>query len=250
MDGGYPQTNLQLLNRLRSAGWPTRDLVLLHNAYEWAMPLFSAQFRSSGKPFLAHLVGTAGILAGHGAGPAVVAAGLLHAGYAQGEWGDGSGRTPTAARRQRLHAAMGAEVEDLVHRYTLLTWSPATVADIRVRAAWLTPPESEIVFIRLANLLEDYLDLGMAYSDKGKKPTHDDPVLADAVVIARALGHAILADELERAVDDNHGADLPPHLRRRALSSGTLAPRSHRLRPSLAARSAASRARKGVGRFL
>lgn len=243
-DGSYAQTNLQLLNQLRAVPWPLSEVVLVHNAYEWALPLFSAQFRPSGKPFLAHLVGTASVLADHGARAEVVAAGLLHASYAQGEWGDGHGGAPVRARREALQAALGTEVEDLVHRYTGLRWNATSVADLRRRATELTPPESDVVLMRLANLLEDYLDLGMAYCDKGQKTTHDDSVLDAAVAMAREMGVPALAEELARAVDDNHSTDLAPDLRRRAHSSDTVAPRSHQRRPALVALDTARAAKK------
>ncbi len=248
--GSYAQTNLQLLNQLRAAGWSPTDVVLVHNAYEWALPLFSAQFRPSGKPFLAHLVGTASILACHGARPEVVAAGMVHASYAQGDWGDGSGGARTTDRSTALHAALGSGVEDLVSRYTALRWNPESVARIRGQAADLAPADADVVLMRLANLLEDYLDLGMAYCDKGKKTTHDQVVLDDAVGLARGLGAPALADELRQAVDRNAEVDLPPHLRRRASSSATVAPRSHRLRPRLAARDRARAARRRLANVL
>lgn len=250
MDGApHAQTNLQLLNGLRSAGHPARDVTLIRNAYEFALPLFSAQFRPSGKPFLAHLVGTASILARHGAGIDVVAAGLLHASYAQGDWGDGQGRSGTPERRAHLSALMGASVEDLVFRYTELRWKPDTIAAYRDRSGALVRPESDVVLMRLANLLEDYLDLGMAYCDKGTKTTHDDVVLTGAIALAVGLGHRLLADELEQAVKANYDADLPPVLRRRAHSSDTVTPRSLRLRSRLIALESARSAKKRLSQL-
>jgi len=248
----YAQTNLQLLNQMRQAARSEGDLKLVHNAYEWATGLFSAQFRPSGKTFLAHLVGTAGILARHGARGEAVAAGLAHASYAQGDWGDASGGRPTDERRSALKAALGVEVEGLVHSYTQLRWNPETVAGLRARAASgvapLTPLEVEVATMRLANLLEDYLDLGIAYSAKGSKATHADPILDDAMALCGALGLVGLGEELRRSVDANAQAELNPNLRHPETGSRTIAPRSQRRRSRLILTEQAQEARKYVRR--
>src|SRR5262245_13883641 len=113
----YAQTNLQLYTQLRRAAYTDTDLGLVRAGYDLAMNLFSASFRGSGKPLLSHLVGTASILASIGRSPAVVTAGLLHAAYALGDFGDGRFGT-TDAKRARVRMAVGSEVEDLVARYT------------------------------------------------------------------------------------------------------------------------------------
>src|SRR5688572_20530292 len=74
----YAQTNIQLFNQLRGDGYSKADLGLVRDAYELAMLLFSGRFQPSGKSFIAHVVGTASILAWHRLPAPVVAAGLLH----------------------------------------------------------------------------------------------------------------------------------------------------------------------------
>ena len=59
----YAQTNIQLFNQLRRDGYSKTDLDLVRDAYELAMVLFSGRFQPSGKSFIAHVVGTASILA-------------------------------------------------------------------------------------------------------------------------------------------------------------------------------------------
>src|SRR5436309_10586495 len=109
----YAQTNLQLYAELRGGKYSAADITCIRAAYELAMVLFTGRYRGSGKPFLAHLVGTASILTSMQVRAPVVAAGLLHASYTQGEFGNGwSGTDPV--KRERLRTAVGAEVEDLV----------------------------------------------------------------------------------------------------------------------------------------
>ena len=79
MREAYAQTNLQLYAQLRRANADESDLALVRRGYDLAMHLCPASFRGSGKPLLAHLVGTASILASLGQPTRVVTAGLLHA---------------------------------------------------------------------------------------------------------------------------------------------------------------------------
>ncbi len=58
----YDQTNIQLFNQLRHAGYSQMELKLVRDAYELAMDLFTGRFQPSGKSFMAHVVGTASIL--------------------------------------------------------------------------------------------------------------------------------------------------------------------------------------------
>src|SRR3954451_10344061 len=113
----YAQTNLQLYAQLREAGADDTDLALVRQGYDLAMHLCPASFRGSGKPLLAHLVGTASILAAMDQSARVVTAGLLHAVYVFGDFGDARGGV-TDERRARVRQAVGRDVEDLIARYT------------------------------------------------------------------------------------------------------------------------------------
>ena len=220
MDAPYAQTNLQLYRQLRDAGFDEEELTLVRRGYETAMALFSSQFRANGKPFLSHLVGTASVLGRAGARPPVVVAGLLHAAYAQGNWPRGARQ---AARRQRLTSAVGSDVEALVHAYTTLPWNPARLGTLLEHAASLSGPEADVVLMRLANLLEDHLDEGMAYSAKGGARRAER--YPDAIQIAKLLGHAGLARDLEMALGQNQAATIPEALRSSARASFTLGPK-------------------------
>ena len=245
----HAQTNLQLFNELSAAGWTEPDLARARRAYELAMQLFTGQFRANGKPFLAHLVGTASVLASAGRPPHVVLAGLLHAAYASGEWGDGRSRQADE-RRTRVRETVGPDGEDLVHRYTVLVWSERTIPELKARVDQLEGPEAEVVAMRLANLLDDYVDLGMAYSHKGEKAKLAPPHLVDAVEIAERIGLSGLARDLRGVIAENADAELSPALVRDERSSFTLAPLSHARRPALTLREVARPARKAVRRAL
>lgn len=232
----YAQTNLQLYTQLRSAGYSEADLKLVRSAYDLGMRIFSASFRGSGKPLLAHLVGTASILASIDQAPRVVAAGLLHAAYALGDFGDGRFGM-TGMKRDRLREAVGPGVEDLVARYTAFDWNKNTIPAIRERVESLTSIERDVLVIRLANELEDHLDFGVLYCGNGeKRREYIRSPLNQSVDMARSLGLTALAHELDMAFKDTLAEQLPASLRTPHDYTFVQPPASHSPRLKVAAR--------------
>lgn len=225
-----PQTNLQLYAQLVDLGYSEADLATVARSYELSMTLFPGTYRGSGKPFLAHLVGTAGIVATLRARAALVATGLLHAAYTHGEFGNGW-RGVSDAKRARVRAAVGPEIEDLVARYTALRWTPASIPAIRARLDAMTALERDVLLVRLANELEDHLDLGILYlGDARRRLRFMREDLPAAVEMARRLGHPGLAESLTAAFDQIERAAISPVLRRSDAESFRLPFASHRLR--------------------
>jgi (p)ppGpp synthase/HD superfamily hydrolase len=232
----YAQTNLQLYTQLRGAGYSDEQLSLVRSGYDLAMRLCTASFRGSGKPLLAHLVGTASILASIRQPVEIVTAGLLHAAYALGDFGEGR-MGMTDSKRQRVRQAVGARVEDLVARYTLFDWNRNTIPSIRERVDTLTQIEREVLVIRLANELEDHLDLGVLYCGNGeKRREYIRSPLNQSVDMARRLGLTELAAELDRRFNETLAADLPVALRNPHDYTFVQPPASHAPRPKVALR--------------
>ncbi len=214
----YPQTNLQLYVQLR--GWATADLRRIRDSHDLARLLFSARYRGSGKPFLAHLVGTAGILAAHGADVATVCAGLLHAAYDQGDFGLRGRRR--AASRRRLRLAAGADAEEIVWRYASLRWEDP---DIDRRA----------LFVGIANTLEETLDLGLLYVGSRKRAA-ELRTLDRAIDAAERHGFGALARELREGRAAHAAGTVPAELVDGREGSYTLPPPSYRRRLLCAAK--------------
>jgi hypothetical protein len=148
------QTNLQLYRQLIQAKWDETALLMIRGGYELAIQLFADAYRSSRRPFVAHLVGTASVLASWQERPVMVAAGVLHAAYLYGYFGDGQ-KGITAARRQVVTQAVGEEAEQLIRDYTL------TREDELERfcaMTTLTPIERDVATLQLANLYDDFRD--------------------------------------------------------------------------------------------
>ena len=113
------QTIVQLLDQMQALGYPLEAVVKVRDAYGIAGELSAGHFRASGRTFLAHVVGTASISAAFGANTAVIAAALLHAAYAHGQFPNGFGDS-TAAMRRWLRRRVGRAVEELVYTYSRL----------------------------------------------------------------------------------------------------------------------------------
>jgi (p)ppGpp synthase/HD superfamily hydrolase len=226
---------LQLYGQLCGAGWREPELRRVQTGYELAMVLFASHFRPNHKPFLAHLVGTASILAEHKAGPAQVMAGLLHSAYTHGEFGDGS-RTSTPAKRSRVCRVVGPDCEALIAGYAKLPWNLASVAALSANAGGLSAEERSLALIKLADLLEDHLDLGTCYAPNKRMaaPGETDEAWRVAVVqLARSLEQPTLASNLDTALAAAAKGSVHEFLRGRQPGSFVLAPPSHGLRPAV-----------------
>lgn len=191
----YAQQNAELLEELSGLGYTPLRLQEVAVACEFAQRIFHELQRPGGKAFLSHSIGTASVLARHGATPTLVLAGLLHAAYKFGAFA-AEPRGITPSKRQCVRAVIGEEAEDLVHRYAEFAWNSSGIAALRRRLSELTPVERNVVFMRLANELEEGADMSLL-----KWPLETRQLKANnidlSVDVARALGMDDLATALE-----------------------------------------------------
>lgn len=217
----YAQTNIQLYNQLWRSGWSDTQLSLVRDTHDFAAALFAASFRACGKPFLAHLVGTASILAANGCPETMVAAGLLHAAYTHGRYGNAPPGV-TDAKRRATHKAVGAEVERLVAAYAAFDPSIERIPTLTAGRDDLPLTTAKLLLIKLANEIEDCLDHGLGYSSKSiYEFAAWQPFLSD---LARTLGLPELAIEAERQVAEARATSPPGVLRRQRSGAYFLAP--------------------------
>jgi (p)ppGpp synthase/HD superfamily hydrolase len=227
----YAQTNLQLYAQARAEGYDEVAQEALVDAYTLAVRLFAGLHRASGKNFLAHLVGTASALVEARSRISVVAAGLLHAAYTHGEFGDGW-RGMTVDKRARVAAVVGEECEGLIARYTDFRWRSEALSQLRETLAGFAGADRDVLLMRLANELDDHLDLGVLfYADAERRLRLLEP-LAVCVDLARDLGHHRLAGSLAEAFAACRAGTIPGGTNRPGWRGSFLvAPASHR--PSL-----------------
>jgi (p)ppGpp synthase/HD superfamily hydrolase len=211
MSHRFAQTNIQLLNQMHRDGYERQDLSLVLRSYDLAKRLLTGRYRGSGKTFIAHLVGTASILAVLRVPATLVAAGLIHAVYENGDFGDGA-RGISDARRDLVRTVVGEDVEDYVVRYTSLAWSDQMMQKMQDEIDTLPSVSRDVLLMRLANELEDYLDLGILYCGIAKRRTADYANEKGRIIVnmANKLGFAELAQAMAAAFEEAAKAKIPP----------------------------------------
>lgn len=159
------QTNLQLFNQMMSSNYSLQEIEFVGCAYELASESFNCRFRGSGKPLLCHLVGVASILVAIRRPVETVVAGLLHASIGDADFG-------VATAREVISERCGADSFDLIESYMGLQYSYSDDQVIELGSKYfdLEPRIQEVIIIRLANEIEDYIDQAINYysDDKNK----------------------------------------------------------------------------------
>lgn len=192
---GLAQTNLQLFRQLHAAGAGPEAVLQVRSDYETACLLFGDLIRSSGKPFLCHVVGTAGALAKEGAPLTVVRAGLLHAAFSHGRFRDGTGGA-TRDHRCWLRERAGGEVEELVHAYSEYRFDDGRIDEALADPGAVTGSERRLMLMRVCNRVDDGLDHGAIV---GGKPVFRDPAMLGRLrSLSLALGFDFCARALAR----------------------------------------------------
>ena len=187
----YPQTNLQLFNQLQQEGYSTADAILIRNVYELATQLYAGYFIASGREQIAHLVGTAGILSSLHVSAEVVAAGLIHNVYTNGDFGV-PGQSISTAKRRQIIQAVGQEVEKYIHGFYALTSNRNVWSSVFEDIDKIDP------VIRLAGLILISEQFEHRLNDGGlkryaKNVDENGPVMVE---IALKLGFPLLADQI------------------------------------------------------
>jgi uncharacterized protein DUF6817 len=231
------QTNIQLYNQLRERGLELRDLKLVHGAYEFLMTLYPGHYQADGKPFVAHSVGVASIVAELDQPVQLVVVGLLHNIYGNADFGDGRSSAVTPFRRRLVGEAVGTEIEALLVRFLELRIRPGNLEGRRQELSQLAETERRLVVVDLADYLEKYVDHGVLYFGDDSEIMHTTDDIGDGLIeLARELNEPRLAEMLsshfaEAAVQAAHvPVDLRASDGRRHMKP--VAPRSCRCGPS------------------
>lgn len=213
------QTNLQLYNQLLRIGHGDTTLRELRETYDLAREVFAALFRPSGKTFIAHLIGTASIVAECGEDPDVIKAAMMHAAYLGGDFGDRKSGM-TEEKRTQVRGIIGARAEQIVYQYAQFPWPPVSTGDLQSMAASTDHAVRSAALVRVANELEEHIDLGSCYcSERVRKRLSLDETTQNMLIrSAEALGRPDLCAALREAFASTASARIPEVLRSRQSS--------------------------------
>jgi hypothetical protein len=149
------QTNLELYAQAIDHGYSRQQRRRLADAYELALPQVYRLARGSGKPFIAHLVGTASLVLESGRPDDWVIGALLHAMY-QRRVPFQDGLSPEQ-RRDVIADRFGSAVDDLVDRYTEFESE-----DLSRPPTEFPGSDNDVLTLRLADELEDLTGFALA----------------------------------------------------------------------------------------
>ena len=195
---------VELFDQLRRGQYSKEEMALVRRAYQVAMALFSARFQSSGRVFLAHLVGTASLLVSLEQPTHLVAAGLLHNAYGRGDFGDGQ-RGPPDERRAVIRELVGPRVEELLARFAAHPWDPEQ----------LRRCDREVQVLLVVEQLEKVPELPLTYPPEDPAREELQQKLQWMADLARELRLDTVAQGLERAFE---GPEPPPAAVRQGAS--------------------------------
>jgi hypothetical protein len=138
----------------------------------------------------------------------------LHAAYKHGAFPNGQ-KGPTDQNRKTIRDLLGEEVEELLFKYYSFLWETHNLGLIQESISDLFEVDRDVLLIRLANDLEDKMDVGVLFCQdaQGRQRSirQNGPI---RITLARKLGYPQLADQLAAANDDILHSTRPPILRK------------------------------------
>ena len=208
------QTNIQLYNQLRHQGRPAEELALVKRCYDLAVSLYTGHFQADGKPFVAHAVGVASVVAQLGVPAEIVGTACLHNIYGNGDFGDGRSHVATPRRRRVVREAVGAKVEDSIHRFRALRLTEKSLLEMSSRLDALDTRDRNLILVELGDFLEKYLDHGVLYYGDHEWVTGFVAKHGNVLVeIAQRLGYPQLGEALSDAFSATATETVPDVLR-------------------------------------
>ncbi len=191
------QTRSALIDLAHARGYVPAERAILAKACGLAIALMDGGYRPCGRPFINHLIGTAGVLIRYDLSVETVCEGMLHAAYTHR-------RIPTEKVRELL-ATLHPKVEARVRDYTLRNQAGAEAAK---SPAMSSPREAEVAAIRAANEID--MRLSGEYDHSGRKAELSAPKVEHLAAVLEMIGVAGMAQSLRDCVGRRR--EVPPEL--------------------------------------
>jgi GT2 family glycosyltransferase len=193
-EGDLKHTITGLLELAHSRGYGTDDLAQIKKAHWIALVLSNGGYRACGRPFINHLIGTAGVLVHFGFEIRLVVGGLLHAAYTHAPRMRG-GAQETVDTVARWLGGADTRTERMVRSYTARSsrWTQLSALDNWADVA--TTDDIDVAVIAMANLVD--MRLSGEIRATGRANDDEVAVLAKADKICAVIGVPGLAASLD-----------------------------------------------------
>lgn len=219
----FPQLVAQAMRRPSG----DRDITRLRAGYDLAECMADGLYRSQGCAFINHLVRTSSIVMAHGGSLEETLAAMLHSAYMLDCFEHSRRRRFRAEDRVELANCVGREVEEIVWEYHRLGWGRRDILAAHLeRLPTYGPAVRAALRARLANELEDYLDLAVLYRPKYSYRNRIESLGSLCIDLAQQLDMAELGRELDAAYRATLSTQLPGAAVRTHINAYEL-PRRH-----------------------
>ena len=165
---GISQTIVQLYRQLQHQGFSADELQQVASVYGYMTELCGNRYRATGKPFMDHLVGVAGITAVYRPEITLVLAALAHSVYDEADFGT-FWPTITRGSRIELRNRLGDDVDQLARLYSDLEWTLESATALPQRLTAMSAREQDVVFLRIANELEEAVNLDLLFYSEARR---------------------------------------------------------------------------------
>jgi (p)ppGpp synthase/HD superfamily hydrolase len=246
----YAITFPQLITQAMALQLRDEDILRLRFAYDLAERMFDGLYRSQGSAFINHLVRTASIAMAHGCNTDTVLASMLHSAYMLDCFTMSRRRKPGPRDRSFLAGSVGPAVEDITWEYSRLEWGRPEPIETHLRnIPDYDQVKRSVLAIRLANELEDYLDLAVLYRPKYSYRNRIDTMGKLCMEMADRLCMPDLGQALQSAYTESLTHTIPDVVVRNHINAYEM-PRRHFQERSIPVQLAYRIARKLKSRLL
>jgi hypothetical protein len=223
----YALTFPQLVAQAMVLGLGDDDIARLRVGYDLAERMADGLYRSQGCAFINHLVRTSSIVLAHGGSINQALAAMLHSAYMLDCFHFSRRRAFRPKDRDYLSNAVGADVEEIVWEYYRLGWGKRELLAAHIeKLPSYSPVIKSVLFARLANDLEDYLDLAVQYRASYSYRNRIVSFGGLCIELANRLGVPDLGQALKAAYDVTLSRQIPAVAVRENINAYEL-PRRH-----------------------
>jgi len=213
----YASNYPQLMNQAIDKGYSEQDLRLLKTAFDFALRFSDGVYRAQGIPLIDHLTRTASIVMTCSQPIAVVITGLLHAVYVIHKFDHSVRSRNITPRKKYLDELLGKPISEMILQYEELDWYKESVLKGYITGIeQLDEKTKALIIVRLANELDDHLDMAMSYSSNARKAFRSNAYGSECVLLAQKLGLNDVSIQLANILERQEGEPVPDFLKTEA----------------------------------